>query len=212
MTDDDRLIASYATVADDYVEHVHGELAHKPLDRALLDAFVDRVRTRAPSARIYDLGCGPGHVAAYAHDRGATVTGIDLSPAMIDRARALHPAIDFAVGDLRALAIADGAAAGALLFYSIVHVAPEALAPLCRELRRVLAPGAPALIAFHIGRDKVHLDDWWGRAVDVDFYFHDPAQVTGALAGAGLRVTEHTERDPYPDVEYPSRRAYLLAE
>lgn len=208
MTDDRALIASYAAVADDYVEHVHGELAGKPLDRALLDGFVDRT---ARGGRIYDLGCGPGHVAQYVHDRGATVTGVDLSPAMIDRARALHPAIDFAVGDLRALAIPDGGAAGALLFYSIVHLAPEALAPVCAELRRVLAPGAAALIAFHVGTDKVHLDDWWGKAVDVEFYFHDPAVVTAALKAAGLGVVEHTERDPYPDVEYQSRRAYLCA-
>jgi SAM-dependent methyltransferase len=208
VTDDRALIASYAAVADDYVEHVHGELAGKPLDRALLDAFVDRTRGRG---RIYDLGCGPGHVAQYVHDRGAIVTGVDLAPAMIDRARALHPAIDFAVGDLRALAIPDGGAAGALLFYSIVHLAPDALAPVCTELRRVLAPGAPALIAFHIGTDVVHLADWWGKAVDVDFYFHDPAVVTAALRRAGLGVVEHTERDPYPDVEYQSRRAYIAA-
>jgi len=208
VTDDATLIASYATVADDYVERIHAELEHKPSDRALLDAFAERTRGRG---MVYDLGCGPGHVAQYVHNRGVAVTGVDLSPALIDRARALHPAIAFDVGDFRALPIPDAGAAGALLFYSIVHLAPDALAPVWTELRRVLAPGAPALIAFHIGTDKVHLDDWWGKAVDVDFYFHDPAEVMTGLGAAGFTIRDRLRRDPYPDVEYPSRRAYITA-
>jgi len=202
----DSVQTSYDRLAAEYAERIYGELRQGWIDRAQLARLAD-----AADGPVCDLGCGPGHVAQYVHDRGATVTGVDLSPAMIDRARALHPAIDFVVGDLRALAIPDGGAAGAFGARTIVHLAPDALAPVCAELRRVLAPGGPALIAFHIGTDVVHLADWWGKAVDVDFYFHDPAVVTAALRRAGLGVVEHTERDPYPDVEYPSRRAYIAA-
>ena len=38
------LKASYDRIAPQYVEHIYGELAHKPLDRALLDRFADAVR------------------------------------------------------------------------------------------------------------------------------------------------------------------------
>jgi SAM-dependent methyltransferase len=210
MTDDDDLLASYDRVADEYVARIAGELEHKPLDRAILDRFADRVRG---AGRVYDLGCGPGHVAAYLRERGADVTGIDLSPAMIDRARRRYPGLDVAVGDMRALAaIPDGGAAGIVAFYAIVHLAPDALVPVFAELARILAPGAPALLAFHLGTGTVHLDEWWGHRVMVDFYFHEPAQVAAGLRTAGLTVVDVTERDPYPEVEYPSRRCYLLVE
>ncbi len=77
----------YEPVARAYREHLAGELAGKPLDRAFLDAFAERTA----GALILDVGCGPGHVARYLASRGARVEGIDLSPAMIDEARASHP-------------------------------------------------------------------------------------------------------------------------
>ncbi len=55
--------ATYDAVAGDYAEHLSGELAAKPLDRALLAAFAELVRT-AGIGPVADLGCGPGHVTA----------------------------------------------------------------------------------------------------------------------------------------------------
>jgi hypothetical protein len=43
-----------------------------------------------------------------------------------------------------------------------------------REIRRVLAPGGLALIAFHVGQEAVHVDDLFGAPVDLDFRFHSP--------------------------------------
>lgn len=51
-----------------------------------------------PGMRILDLGCGTGRLlASLAPARGV---GIDFSPAMIDAARAQHPALEFIVGDV----------------------------------------------------------------------------------------------------------------
>src|SRR4051812_13083968 len=62
VTRSNRLSASYDRVAADYTANIADELAGKPLDRALLQAFAEQVGTLAPVA---DLGCGPGHVAAF---------------------------------------------------------------------------------------------------------------------------------------------------
>ena len=196
---------SYDAAARAYAMHLADELAHKPLDRELLD----RLALATHSGVVADLGCGPGHVARYLADRGAHVIAIDLSPRMIDVARELHPGLDARVGDLTALDLLDGSLAGALLFYAIVHTAPEALS--FRELRRVLVPGGLALVAFHIGTERVHVAELFGAPVDLDFQFHDPDAVAAALARDGLTIVEQVIREPYPDVEYPSRRAYLLA-
>src|SRR6185295_777083 len=146
---------------------IFDELKDKPFDCQLLDEVV----AQAAGGAICDLGCGPGHVARYLHERGANVVGVDLSPAMIERARALTPGVRFEVGDMRALDVPDGAWQSIVAMYSIIHIAPESLAEAFREMRRVLAPGGSLLASFHIGSEIFHRDEWWGHAVDVDFYF-----------------------------------------
>ena len=66
---------SYDSVADEYVRRIFAELEHKPLDRELLDRFAASVRDVEPAC---DLGCGPGHVARYLHERGVQVFGVDI--------------------------------------------------------------------------------------------------------------------------------------
>ncbi len=90
-----------------------------PLDRQLLDRFAASFRDVGPAC---DLGCGPGHVARYLHEQGVRVCGIDLSPAMIERARRLTPAVEFRQGDMLALDAADESWAGIAAFYSIIHI------------------------------------------------------------------------------------------
>ncbi|HVM61781.1 MAG TPA: class I SAM-dependent methyltransferase [Verrucomicrobiae bacterium] len=51
------------------------------------------------------MGCGPGHVARYLRDQGVNVCGVDLSPAMVERARRLVPGVEFQQGDMMALGV-----------------------------------------------------------------------------------------------------------
>jgi hypothetical protein len=74
-----------------------------------------------------------------------------------------------------------------------------------------LQPGGKLLLAFHIGEDSKHIDEFLGHAVSLDFIFFNPQEVSAALIQAGFAAVEAIERDPYPEVEYPSRRAYLFA-
>lgn len=194
-------------VARAYREHLFDELAGKPLDRALLDAFAELCR----GGRIADIGCGPGHVARYLADRGADVEGIDLSPEMIAEAQASHPAIAFRVGDLFALPYGDDALGGIVLFYAIVHLAPDDLAGAFRELHRVLAPGGRALVAFHVGEETVHVDELFGCATSLEFRFHRADAVAAGLVAAGFAIEARLDRAPHAGAEYPSQRCYLLA-
>jgi SAM-dependent methyltransferase len=201
--------ASYDTVADEYVQRIFDELQHKPLDRELLDRFADRVGEAGPAC---DLGCGPGHVARYLAERGVQVAGIDLSPAMIERARRLVPGVEFRHGDMLALHEPDEAFSGIAAFYSLIHIPRESLTQALAELRRVLRPGGLILIAFHIGDETIHLDDWWGHPVSVDFHFFRPGEIATHLCAAGFAIEEIIERDPYPEIEHQSRRAYIFAQ
>jgi SAM-dependent methyltransferase len=199
---------SYDQVADEYVRRIFDELQHKPLDRQLLDRFAASVRDVGPAC---DMGCGPGHVARYLHERGVQVCGVDLSPAMVERARRLTPAVEFRQGDMMALDAPDGAWAGVAAFYSIIHIPRGDMTQALGELRRVLRPGGLLLLAFHIGDDAIHLDEWWGQKVCVDFFFFRPAEAADCLRATGFEIEEIIEREPYPDVEHQSRRAYVFA-
>lgn len=200
--------SSYDRVADEYVRRIFDELQHKPLDRQLLDRFAERVREVGLAC---DMGCGPGQVARYLHKRGVHVCGIDLSPEMIRHARLLNPEIEFRTGAMQQLDVGAGAWAGVAAFYSMIHIPREEMVQTLCEFRRVLQPGGVVLLAFHIGEETRHLDEWWGRPVSVDFYFFRSEEMADYLKSAGFEIEETIERDPYPDVEHPSRRAYIFA-
>ena len=199
---------SYDIVADEYVRRIYDELQHKPLDRQLLDRFAASVRD---IGRACDMGCGPGQITRYLHEHGVQVCGIDLSPAMVERALALNPGIEFRTGDMMALAEPAGAWAGITAFYSLIHIPRGDMVRTLRELRRVLMPGALLLLSFHIGSETIHLDEWWEQKVCVDFHFFQPAEMSGWLRAAGFEIEELIEREPYPEIEHQSRRCYIFA-
>lgn len=198
---------SYDAVAEVYAADFRDELAGKPLDRALLAGLAEEAEEGAP---IADLGCGPGHAAAWLTDRGVAAVGIDLSPAMIAVGRREYPHVEFRVGDLLELPAADGELGAAFAFYSIIHLEAGELPQAFAEVHRVLRPGRNFLVAFHIGAEVRHLDEWLGQAVDVDFRFYQPAEIAAALEHAGFQTEMSLERVSYPG-EVNTRRAYLLA-
>lgn len=200
--------ASYDAVAEEYVRRIAGELEYKPLDRELLDRFAASVRDAGP---VCDMGCGPGHVTRYLHDRGLQISGYDLSLKMVEAARRLNPGMQFRQADMTALDVPDETWAGIVAFYSIIHIRRDEIARALGELRRTLQPGGLLLLAFHIGDDVLHLDDWWDQKVNVDFFFFRVEEMTRYLRDAGFEIEEIIEREPYPDVEHQSRRAYIFA-
>lgn len=93
--------------------------------------------------RTLDLGCGFGWVSRWMREQGAaSVLGLDLSEAMIARARAdtRDAAVEYRIADLETLDLPDGAfdfAYSALAFHYVAD-----FARLARTLHRALRPGA----------------------------------------------------------------------
>ena len=195
-------------MADEYVRRIFDELQYKPLDRLLLDRFAASVREVGLAC---DMHCGPGQVARYLHERGVEVCGVDLSRATVERAKGLTPGVEFRQGNMLALDLPDGTWAGITAFYSLIHIPRGDLARVLSELRRVLRPGGLLLVSFHIGEDSIHLDEWWGQQVCVDFFLFQSAEMAGYLTAAGFEIEEIIEREPYPNVEHQSRRSYIFA-
>jgi SAM-dependent methyltransferase len=202
------LQASYDRIADEYTRRFANEFDQKPLERDLLRRFALDVKERGP---VCDLGCGPGQAARFLDDLGVDVFGLDLSPELVERARKLSPDIEFRQGDMRSLCDQDASWGGIVALYSIIHVPREQATEALRELFRVLCPGASLLLSFHIGQDVLHVDELWGEGVSLDCTFFQPAEMEDYLRAAGFLVEDTIEREPYAEIEYQSRRAYIFA-
>lgn len=102
----------------------------------------------APSARILDYGCGYGRLVGELHQQGFTaVEGVDLSPALIARARQQWqqwPTLRFSVIDAPpTLPDPDGSFDAALLFAVLTCIPTDTgQRELIAELHRLLRPGA----------------------------------------------------------------------
>lgn len=199
---------AYDRVAVEYAEHFRAELQAKPLDRAMLAAFAEVVRT-AELGPVVDVGCGPGRVTAYLHSLGLRISGVDLSPEMVALARRAHPSLRFEEGSMLALDTADGTLGGVVAWYSIIHTPPELLPSVFAELHRVLRPGGHLLLAFQVGDEPWHLTEAFGRAISLDFYRLSPDRVAELLGKAGFVVLARLLREP--DATEKVRQAFLLA-
>ncbi|MCW1967839.1 MAG: class I SAM-dependent methyltransferase [Anaerolineae bacterium] len=205
------IIDSYNAVAADYVNHVAGELAHKPFDRALLRQFIELTQ----GGQICDVGCGPGHITRFLRDSGANVFGCDVSPAMIEQAQLLNPDLEFWLGDMRSLHLDDASLNGIVAFYSLVHTPHHELIDTLKQLKRVLKPQGYLLASFHLQDQRWqdnHLTEWWGRPVNVTFYFYTRDELEQSFIEAGFWLEQVSTRAPYPNVEVETQRAYLLAQ
>jgi SAM-dependent methyltransferase len=134
-------------------------------------------------AQVLEVGCGPGNLSIrLARQHGLDVTGLDLDPAMIQRARANADrarAADerrpsFLIGDVASLPFPDGSFELVVSTLSMHHWA-DATAGLA-EIGRVLRPGARALI-------------WDFRAGFLPFHGRLPDPIA-RTDGSPLRVLE----------------------
>lgn len=200
--------ATYDTVARRYADEIATELDDKQFDREFLDRFAERVA----EGHVVELGAGPGHVAAYLQARGVDISALDLSSAMVDEAKRLFPGLQAVVGDMLDLPYVNGSLSGVIAFYSIIHFSDAQLEQAFKEMARVVRIGGYVALAFHVGDETVHREQWWDMPVVLDSRFLPVDLVTRLLAKAGLEVSSVEEREPYaPDIEYQSRRAYLIA-
>jgi ubiquinone/menaquinone biosynthesis C-methylase UbiE len=199
---------SYDRVAEEYARRIFDELRHKPFDRELLDRFIRETRGRG---EVCDMGCGPGQVARYLKDAGASVFGLDLSLGMLQQARKLNSDIDFREGNMMALDLTDASLAGITAFYAIVNIPKKSLPAIFREMLRVLQPNGLLLLAFHTGNEVLQENELWGQPITMNFLLLPTAEIKRGLEGAGFSIEEVVERPPYPEVEYPSNRAYIFA-
>jgi len=92
-----------------------------------------------PGDRVLDACCGTGDLAVAAQEVGATVTGLDFSERMLERARRKSGQVEWVQGDALALPFSDGSFDAATVGFGVRNL--DELEGGLVELRRVLRPG-----------------------------------------------------------------------
>ncbi|MFA5082895.1 MAG: methyltransferase domain-containing protein [Hydrogenophilaceae bacterium] len=155
-------------------------------------ALVDLLGPQA-GERILDLGCGTGDIANAIAGRGARVTGVDASPAMIATARERFPDLDLRVADAAELPFAAGF--DAVYSHAVLHWVTRA-ADAARGIRRALRPGGRFVAEFGGQRNCAALEAAFGQALREvagrvyvsPWYFPSLADYAGLLEDCGLVV------------------------
>ena len=183
---------AYALWATSYPAHAHNPVMRAE-ERAMLGLMPDALHGQA----MLDVGCGSGRYMLHALRRGAArVTGVDLSPQMLERAgtelAALHADAPIALvqGSLAALPLPDARADLTLCGLVVGHL--DNLEQSLAELRRVTRPGGTLLCSdvHPIGHALGWRRDFksGGRRYAVRHTQHLYSHWHAACAGLGLRI------------------------
>ncbi|MEU8098095.1 class I SAM-dependent methyltransferase [Streptomyces rubiginosohelvolus] len=202
----DAIRQSYDIVAADYARFVKDPGALDPVSRAVLSAFAESV-TSSGLGPTADVGCGPGKVTAYLTGLGVSAFGIDLSPKMIELARAAHPDLRFDIGPMSALAAGDSELGGVLAFYSTHHLPPAELPQVYGEFHRALAPGGYLLLVTRVGEEEEHQRRTYGYGngdpAPFDSYRLPAGRIAELLERAGFAITAQTLQAPEEGAKRP---------
>jgi 2-polyprenyl-3-methyl-5-hydroxy-6-metoxy-1,4-benzoquinol methylase len=173
--------------------------------------------------QVLDAGCGEGYLARWLSARGAHVTGIDLSPRLIELARAKDPggAIDYRVADLsRPQPDLAGrfAAAGCYLVLNDVRDYRGFAATLAASLK----PGGLLALALNNPYSAVvdrHVTDYfdsgavsryrglWEQGIRAHYVHRTLADYLDAFQAGGLSLVKLTDVRDLADTHHPD--AYL---
>jgi ubiquinone/menaquinone biosynthesis C-methylase UbiE len=198
----------YNQTAKEYAKVFYDELSQKSFDRLVLTRFAEENKHRG---KIADLGCGSGHTTTFLQSLGVKdLVGIDLSSEMIDQAIQMNESIKFEVGNMLELSKDDEEFGAVLAFYAIVHFNYEEIEKAFAEIYRTLKNSGQFLFSFHVGTEQTDLDEFLDKKVKITFYYFEVDKILEILEKLGFNVLETVVRYPYKDVEYPSKRAYVL--
>lgn len=149
------------------------------------DKLVSRL---ADGARVLELGCGGGSPETKRLAQRFAVTGVDISPKQIERARAAVPNAEFICADFTDLELPAGSFDAVASFYVFNHVPRELLAPLLADIHTWLVPGGWLLTAFGQTDNPGWTGEWLGAPT---FFASFPPEVNSRLVlDAGFAIEE----------------------
>lgn len=156
-------------------------------------AGLEKLCPLASRARILDLGCGHGRHSLELAQRGFRVTGVDLSPLFLDRARQTSQEVRWLQQDMRQITFVEEFDAVVSLYHAFGYFAQDSEnLKVLQAIYRALVPGGYFLLDLigaqaipgYLGQDIVEMDTYWVNEVcsfrkqrlEIEQTFHYPEQ------------------------------------
>ena len=167
------------------------------LRRRREQAAVRRVLAELPAMeRIADIPCGVGRWAPVLGERAERIFGLDISWAMLERARAEHggkPPLTLARAEAERLPLADGSVDIVFCFALMKHLPPEAKRAVLAEFARVSRRGL--VVSFALFNPVTYLRWRWtmwrqrrSAGATVHSYPLWPGELSALAGELGFRV------------------------
>lgn len=208
-----KIITAYETMADRYNELID----HKPHN-----AYYDRPNTlsllpEVNGKNILDAACGPGKYAEILLDRGARITGFDISPKMVDLAKQRNEEKGtFFVHDMaQPISMLEDGSFDIVLCALALHYVQD-WGPTIREFHRVLQPAGQLIISIehpffeylYFKSDQYFTTEavkctWngFGKPVEVHSYRRSLMTCIESLTGNGFYIDKLLEPKPVAEFE-----------
>jgi SAM-dependent methyltransferase len=209
---------NYDTIAAEYAERVDSAPYNALYERPAMLAMIPDVKDK----RILDAGCGSGWYAEQLLKRGAIVSAVDASAAMVDHARTRLEKLDSSAGrfqlqvaDLSDKLPFDNATFDGIVSPLVLHYMRD-WRPALREMHRVLAPHGWLLFStHHPAADAAlfetrnyfateHVVDHWDWVGRVEFFRRSLTEVVASVIESGFVIDKLIE--PMPTAEFKAAK------
>jgi SAM-dependent methyltransferase len=154
------------SIRDEFTQQAHSFARSPAMSAAATLGSVVEMVPADPEARWLETACGPAIVGRAIAARVGSVHGVDLTPAMVEKAGAEAAAggvgnIDFSLGDATALDLEDAGFDGAVNRFSLHHI--PAPGRVLEEMARVVRPGGWVVVADHLTDADGDAAAWHGE-------------------------------------------------
>ena len=169
----------------------------------------DLVSRLEDGARVLDLGCGGGSPETRRLAQRFAVTGVDISPRQVERARVAIPEAEFVCADFTELELPRSSFEAVASFVVFNHVPRELLVPLLGRIHGWLVPGGWLLSAFGASDNPGWTGEWLGAET---FFAGFPPEVNSRLVREAEFTIERDEVVVYESPDGPERFQWVLAQ
>lgn len=167
---------------------------HKHSNKRYLQLLLERLTT---GSKILDIGCGSGVPITKSLAKGHEVTGVDISPKQIERARTMVPEATFLEGDIMEVSFPHEVFDAVVSFYAIIHIPREEHMELLGRVRRMLRKGG--LLLATLGSDAwTATEEYEPFGVAMHWSHYGPEEYKRMLSEVGFRVLKSSiEREEF---------------
>lgn len=147
------------------------------------DAFFELVPP--PGRATLEIGCGEGRVSRDLAAREHAVTGVDITPRLVELAAEADPASTYVVGNAEALPFSDRSFDLTVAYNSLIDV--DDMPAAVREAARVLEPGGAFCVC--VTHPMMDAGRWDGERFFIDGSYLVTSRFEGTFVRDGLEVT-----------------------